>query len=158
MFESATHMAMLNPKGYGEVYEASPTILIYFPRLLISGFQGHCLQNSLYSTAFPGGSDGKRICLQCRRPGFDPLFEKIPWRRGWLPTPVFLPREFHGQRSLVAYSPRGCKESDTTERLTLSLDFHAWSSSVFLLDYQRSIYLSNFPRAPMAILNMPTHP
>ena len=39
MFESSTHMAMLNPKGYGEVEEASPTILIYFPRLLISGFQ-----------------------------------------------------------------------------------------------------------------------
>ena len=35
---------------------------------------------------------------------------KIPWRREWLPTPVFLPGEFHGQ-----YSPWGCKESDTTE-------------------------------------------
>ena len=39
----------------------------------------------------------------------------------WLPTPVFLPREFHGQRSIVGYSPWGCKESDMTERLTLSL-------------------------------------
>ena len=39
----------------------------------------------------------------------------------WLPTPVFLPGEFHGQRSLVGYRPRGCKESDTTERLALSL-------------------------------------
>ena len=43
---------------------------------------------------------------------------KIPWRREWLPTPVFLPGEFHGQRSLVGYSPWGCNESDTTERLT----------------------------------------
>ena len=38
-----------------------------------------------------------------------------PWRRKWQPTPVFLPRKFHGQRSLVGYSPCGCKELDTTE-------------------------------------------
>ena len=52
---------------------------------------------------------------------FDLWVRKIPWRRGWLPTPVFLPGEFHGQRSLVGYSPWGHKESDTTELLTLSL-------------------------------------
>ena len=40
-----------------------------------------------------------------------------PWRREWQPTPVFLPGESNRQRSLVGYSPRGCKESDTTERL-----------------------------------------
>ena len=43
---------------------------------------------------------------------------KIPWRRAWQPTPVFLPRESHGQRSLVGYSPWGHKESDTTERVS----------------------------------------
>ena len=42
---------------------------------------------------------------------------KIPWRRKWQPTPVFLLGESHGRRSLVGYSPRGRKESDTTERL-----------------------------------------
>ena len=57
----------------------------------------------------------KRIYLQCGRPGFDPLVRKIPWRRAWQPTPVFLPRESHGQRSLAGYSPWGCTESDTTE-------------------------------------------
>ena len=41
----------------------------------------------------------KRICLQCERPGFNPWIGKIPWRREWQPTPVFLPREFHGQRA-----------------------------------------------------------
>ena len=51
------------------------------------------------------------ICLQCRRPGFD------PWRRKWQPTPVFLPGKSHGQRILVGYSPWGHKELDTTERL-----------------------------------------
>ena len=42
-------------------------------------------------------------------------------QREWLPTVVFLPGEFHGQRSLAGYSPWGRKESDKTERLTLSL-------------------------------------
>ena len=42
---------------------------------------------------------------------------KIPWRRKWLPTPIFLPGESHEQRSLAGYSSWGCKESDTTERL-----------------------------------------
>ena len=51
---------------------------------------------------FPGGSNGKSICLQCRRPGFDPCVGKIPWRRKWQPTPVFLPGEFPGRRSLAA--------------------------------------------------------
>ena len=64
----------------------------------------------------PGGSDVRyRVCLQCRSPRFDLWVDKIPWRREWLPTPVFLPREFHGQRSLMGYSPWGCKRSDTTE-------------------------------------------
>ena len=56
--------------------------------------------------------------MQCRRPGFDPWVRKIPWRRKWQPSPVFLPWEFHGQRSLAGYNPWGPKESDTTERLT----------------------------------------
>ena len=44
---------------------------------------------------------------------FNPCVGKIPWR---IPTPVFLPGESHGQRSLVGYHPWGCKESDTTHR------------------------------------------
>ena len=39
---------------------------------------------------------------------------KIPWRRTWHPTPIFLPGKSHGQRSLAGYSPWGCKESDMT--------------------------------------------
>ena len=46
--------------------------------------------------------------------GFDPWIGKVPWWREWLPTPVFWPGEFHG-----LYSPWGCKESDTTKRLSL---------------------------------------
>ena len=44
---------------------------------------------------------------------------KIPWRRKWLPTAVFLPGESHGQISLASYSPRGPRESNMTEQLTL---------------------------------------
>ena len=62
--------------------------------------------------------ESQPICLQCRRLGFDPWVGKIPWRREWQPTPVLLPGESHGQRSLVGYSPWGHKESDMTERLT----------------------------------------
>ena len=50
--------------------------------------------------------------------GFDPWVRKIPWKRKWQPTSVFLPGESHGQRSLVVYSPWGHKESGTTQRLT----------------------------------------
>ena len=49
---------------------------------------------------------------------FNPWVGKIPSTRKWQHTPVFLPRKPHGQRSLVGYSPWGCKESDTTERLS----------------------------------------
>ena len=49
--------------------------------------------------------------LRCRRPNFD-WIRKIPWRKEWLPTPVFLPGEFHGQRSLASYSSWGRKMSD----------------------------------------------
>ena len=73
-----------------------------------------------------------RVYLQCRRPRFDPWVGKIPWRRKWQSTPVFVPGESHGQRSLAGCSPWGRKELDTTEHLTLSNTF-PWSSlTVFL--------------------------
>ena len=58
--------------------------------------------------------------MQHRRPGFDPWVGKIPWRRKCLPTPIFLPGELHRQRSPAGYSPWGHKESDMTERFSLS--------------------------------------
>ena len=76
---------------------------------------------SLSLWGFPGGSDGKDSACNVRRPGFDPWVGKITWRRKWQPTPVLLPGEFYGQRSLAGYSPWSCKESDTMEWLTLSL-------------------------------------
>ena len=55
------------------------------------------------------------------RPGFDPWVRRILWRREWQSTPVFLPGEAHGPRSLAGHCPQSLKESDTTERLTLLL-------------------------------------
>ena len=63
--------------------------------------------------------------LQCGRLGFDPWVGKIPWKGKWQPTPVFLPGESHGQRSLAGYSLWDHKESDTTERLNTAQHIYA---------------------------------
>ena len=68
---------------------------------------------------FPGGLDCKKLACQWERSRFDLWVRKIPWRREWQPTPVFLPGECHEQRSLAGYSPWGHKALDTTEWLTL---------------------------------------
>ena len=74
---------------------------------------------------------GKESACQCRR-GRSHRFKlwvgKIPWRRKWQPTPVFLTGKSHGQRSLVGYSPRGRVELDMTEH---EHDLHI-SSIIFL--------------------------
>ena len=85
---------------------------------------------------FPGGASGKEPTCQCRRPKrcrFDPGIRKIPFRRAWQPTPVFLPGESHRQRILVGYSSWGHKESDTTE----------WLHFFFFLTYDKCyVYVS----------------
>ena len=89
-------------------------------------FKKHLLKKKdpLYHQIFPGGSDDKESACNVGDLGSIPG-SGIPWRREWQPTPVFLPGESHGQRSLVGYSPRGHKESGTTERLTFSLSLQS---------------------------------
>ena len=70
-----------------------------------------------YYWGFPGSSDGKASAYNAGDPGSIPRSGRFPWRRKWQPTPVLLPGKSHGLRSLVGYSPWGCKESDMTERL-----------------------------------------
>ena len=62
-----------------------------------------------------GGSDGKESACNSGDPGSIPGLGRFQWKREWLPTPVFLPVQFHGQRSLAGYSPWDHKESDRNE-------------------------------------------
>ena len=73
----------------------------------------HSIFTSKFVAVFPGGACGKDPAWKYRRHKiceFNPWVGKIPWRREWQPTPVFLPGKFHGQRSLAGYSPQGPKE------------------------------------------------
>ena len=93
--------------------------------------------------------------MQCRRPGFDPWVRKIPWRRKWQPTPLFLPGEFHELRSLSM----GSKKSDPTEQLTL----HSWARMKPVLPgvhylwqpcyylWQPCYYLKHLSRLPLLV-------
>ena len=79
--------------------------------------QSRCRKNPDWTDTLPWWLRWCRICLQRRRPSSNPRVGKISWRRGRLPTPLFLPGKSHGQRSLPGYSPRHRTESDTTEQL-----------------------------------------
>ena len=78
--------------------------------------------HSIYMYLMFLGSESKESACNMRD-GFNPWVAKSPWRREWPPTPVFVPGEFPGQRSLLGYSPWGRRESDMTERLTLFFTF-----------------------------------
>ena len=67
---------------------------------------------------FPGGSEGEVFTCNAGDLGSISGSGKTPWRRKLQPTPVFLPGESHGRKSLVGYSPWGRKETATTERLS----------------------------------------
>ena len=74
------------------------------------------------SLGLPIWLSGKESTCQCRRSrrrGFDPWVRKIPWKRSWQPTPVFLLWKSHGQRSLVGYGQWGHKESNTIQQLSM---------------------------------------
>ena len=72
----------------------------------------------MYKVGFPGGSDGKEYACNEGETWVQSLGREDPQNRKWQPTPVLLPGESHGQRSLVGHSPCGHKESDTTEHST----------------------------------------
>ena len=85
-----------------------------------------------YGNCFPGGASGEELAYQCRRHkrcGLDPWVGEIPLRRAWQPTPVFLPGESHGQRSLAGYSPWGRRVGHDWNDLACSLLF----TSLYLL-------------------------
>ena len=86
--------------------------------LLVQIISPHLVTLSYF--CFLGGYMGfpqlvKESTCNAGDPGSIPGSGRFPWRRKWQPSPVSLPGKSHGQRSLVGYSPRGCKQSDTTE-------------------------------------------
>ena len=104
-FLSLCPFAAYNPSSLCGLFgEARDTIVIWASSSVV-----FCL-------GFPGGWDGKESACT---PGFDPWVKKISGRKEWQSTPVFLPGKSNGQRSLVGYSPWGCKKLDMTEWLTL---------------------------------------
>ena len=66
-------------------------------------------------------------CRRCRGHGFVPWVVKMPWSRKWLSTSVFLPGKFHGQRSLVGYSPWSCKEFNVAEHTHTHTHTHTYT-------------------------------
>ena len=97
---------------------------------MVFGLVIDCINKFIYAF-HPGGSDGKESACSAGDPGLIPGSGRSPGEGNGYPTPVFLPGEFHGQRSLVGYSPWGCEESDMTELLTLSLLFSFMHSTVY---------------------------
>ena len=73
-------------------------------------------QHAMGLPRWHSGKESTCQCRRCKRRGFNPWVKKIPWRRKWQPSPVFLSEKFHGWRSLTEYSPWGHKESDMTEQ------------------------------------------
>ena len=112
---------------------------------------------------FPGGSVGKESTCKFRRwrrCEFSTWVGKSPWKRAWQPTPVFLPRESHGQRSLAGCSPRGHKESDTTEVterthtpdsdfFTSLFVFSVWDIIVYLVGHPYTLVSASWNETPL---------
>ena len=101
---------------------------------------------------FPCGSEVKASASNARDPGSIPGSGRSPGEVNGNPTPVFLPGESHGQKSLVGYSPWGRKESDTTERLHSLTDLGSSSFSVLsfclfilFIGFSRQEYWSGLP-------------
>ena len=129
MWHTSSQDHQIEPDDWRSWAVNYPPRLLHFPPSLSSGLIQRGYKGELFfhwkylgsSVSFPGGPSGKEPPCQCRRQKrwwFSPWVRKIPWRRTWQPTPVFLPGESHGQRSLAGCSPWGHKESDTTEQLS----------------------------------------
>ena len=94
---------------------------------------------------------GYRICLRCKRNKFDPWVGKIPWRRKWQSTPVFLPGKPHGQRKLVCYylwvpkSQTQLSDELTTAAIWVGKNFYLcvflWFWNIMLHIYENSSFI-----------------
>jgi len=102
-------------------------------------------------TVFPGWLSDKESTCPFRRGGFNPWVRKIPWRRQWQPTPVFLPGKCYGQRRLASYSPWGCRvghdwvteptHTHSFQQLPLAISWKLTMSYNFLI--KRNLWLQH---------------
>ena len=126
--------------------------LSFFPQ--ITYLFCFCLPEAISNAGVLVAQMVKESALQCRRPGFHPWVKKIPWRKEWLPTPVFLPGESLVQRSLVGYIPWGHKELDMTEQLTYPHTHGKLTLNIcFLCAESRARYSDVGSLTPMDILS-----
>ena len=144
VFSSELALHIRWPKYWSFSFSISPsqeysgliTFMIDWLDLLLMGFLG-----------LPKWLSGKESACQCRRHrrhGFDLWFEKIPWRK-WQPIPMFLPGKSHEQRSLMGYSPWGCKRK---------LDMTGWlnTSNVFSVTYNQKFLMYLIPISESLLL------
>ena len=135
LFSASLALSMVfDTKGFACAVSFNPTspiIILLYP---------------FYRQWLPRWLSGERIYLQCRRrrrhrrPELDAWIRKIPWRRKWHPTPVFLPEKSHGQRSPAGYSPRGHSKSDMTEQLSSAQHVFVWLIVFYaLFEYHRNV-------------------
>ena len=142
------------------------------PTTILWGASQVVLVKNLYYTLspFPCSKEPACHCRRRKRCRFDPWVRKIPWRRAWQPTPVFLPGESHGQRSLVGYSlfchKRGRHDFTAKQQHALGyekdwetmvlynrfsfIDLY-WKAYVFIVEYnyQPSFYSSSLVIIPV---------
>ena len=105
----------------------SPNIPGFHYLVLPGANQLQRILHKTYMNLSFGGASGKELACQCRRlkrQRFHPWVRKIPWKRAWQPTPVFLPGKSHGQRSLMDYGPQSHKGSIMTKRLSMHACSH----------------------------------
>ena len=116
----------MRPEAHRKIFVSprskGPVFVVTFYNIIMSincGWLYTCYFTFLFLTShlfiveflfgLPRWLSGKESACHCRRDRRNPLVRKIPWRRKWQPTPVFLSGKSHGQRSLVVYSPWSCK-------------------------------------------------
>ena len=109
---SKGYVTMLDP--FQQIYGKRMGGLLFIPALMGEMFWAAAIFSALGENqrnillpagSFPGGASGREPTCQCRRHEFDPWVRKMPWRRKWQPTLVFVPGKSHAQRSLAGYCP-----------------------------------------------------
>ena len=102
----------------------------------------------------PWWLSGKECACQCRRHTFNPWIQKIPWRRKWQPTPVFMPRKSHGQWSLTGYSPRCRRRAGhdlAMEQQTSNNTSQWYHDSVFILGNRSNTHSTQLLFLPLLL-------